>query len=362
MSIVHTPRVVSIGGGSGQTQLIRALRHFTCELTAVVAMADDGGSTGLLRQQMGSIPPGDVRNCLVALAQDPTSALARSFQRRLPFASNHALGNLLLASLADESTSFLDAIHVCEQMLNCVGKVVPSTLDNVLLRGKTRDGRVIRGEDLIGHGPCTLDRVWLEPASPVACFEAIAAIMQADFIVFGPGSLFTSIIPNLLVPGILDALRTTTARRVFVCPKVDEQYESWGLAADEYVQALSTHGLDGCIDAVLLHKTKEQVGAATTSFRVLTQEQIAAYSLGFSAQETQQSLVHDAASHVEHKPVRVDAAMVKRIESQVPTVVVRDFDVPGMPSVHDPNKLADALRGVCPVPLEEVTHVVYGRS
>ncbi|WP_028264444.1 gluconeogenesis factor YvcK family protein [Atopobium fossor] len=348
MNALHIPRIVSIGGGSGQSQLIRALRQFNCTLTAIVAMADDGGSTGLLRQQMSSIPPGDIRNCLVALAQDPTSALVRSFQRRLPFASNHALGNLLLAILADESNSFMEAIHVCENMFHCVGKVVPSTLDNVLLRGKTLDGRVICGEDFIGHGPCTLDRVWLEPASPTACPEAVAAIKQADLVVLGPGSLFTSIIPNLLVPGILEALHSCTARCVFVCPKADEQYESWGLAADEYVQALINHGLSGCIDAVLLHKTKESVGAATVSFRALTQEQITAHSLGFSAQNA--------------RPVRVDAPIVEHIESHIPTVVVRDFDLPGMPSVHNPHKLADALRGVCPVPLEEVTHVIYSRS
>ena len=350
---VRVPRVVSLGGGSGQTQVIRALRRLNCELTAVVAMADDGGSTGLLRQQMGSVPPGDVRNCLVALAHDPTGAVARTFQKRLPFASNHALGNLFLTSLADEAGSFMEAIEVCERILACVGRVVPSTLDKVVLRGKTLDGRIICGEDLIGHGPCTLGRAWIDTAAQMACFEAIKAIKQADLVVLGPGSLFTSIIPNLLVPGILEALRTTTAFKLFVCPKADEQYESWGLAADEYVQALASHGLAGCIDAVLLHKTKERVGAATVSFRALTQEQITAHAVGLSAQHLQEDSAYRVASSMDYKPVCVDAAIVERIEAQVPTVVVRDFDMPGMPCVHDPDKLADALCGVCPIPLEK---------
>jgi len=244
----HFPRkrYVSLGGGTGQSQVIRALRMLDCEISAVVAMADDGGSTGVIRREMGVVPPGDVRNCLVALAADPMGPVARAFQRRLPVASDHALGNLILATLDEECDSFVDAIEMCERMLGCVGSVLPSTQEFVALRGITCDGRPISGEELIGTSPCTIGRVCLEPERPEACPEAVAAILSADVIVMGPGSLFTSIIPNVLVPGIARALHDTSATRIFVCPKADTQYETWGLTADEYVRALYDHGAARC--------------------------------------------------------------------------------------------------------------------
>ena len=231
---LRQPLAVCVGGGTGQPQVLRALRGRGWDLAAVVAMADDGGSTGAIRRAMDAVPPGDVRNCLIALAADPDSPLARSFQRRLPVAANHPLGNLMLATLADESGSFLEAVATLERMLGCIGHVHPSTTENVTLQGITRDGRRISGEEMIGHGPCTLERVWLEPEAPEACAAAVDAIRSADLLILGPGSLFTSIIPNVLVPGIAQAIRETSATRIFVCPKADTQYESWGLAADEF--------------------------------------------------------------------------------------------------------------------------------
>lgn len=342
---MRKPLAVCIGGGTGQPQVLRGLRGRGWELAAVVAMADDGGSTGAIRRAMGAVPPGDVRNCLIALAQDPDSAFARMMQRRLPVAGNHALGNLMLASLAEECGSFLGAVRMLEEILGCVGHVHPSTTDYVTLKGVTRDGRSIAGEEMIGSGPCTLAHVMLEPAAPAACEDAVKAIMGASIVVLGPGSLFTSIIPNLLVPGIAEALKSTRAARIFVCPKADTQYESWGLAAHEYIQALYDHGADGCIDAVLVHRAEPQGSLRTKEFRALTAEDIAADAArrAFSAMRR---LPHSEDVLGNVREVRADNDVLARLRALVPMVEVRDFSLEGAPTAHDPVKLAQAIEGV----------------
>ena len=343
---LRQPLAVCVGGGTGQPQVLRALRGRGWDLAAVVAMADDGGSTGAIRRAMDAVPPGDVRNCLIALAADPDSPLARSFQRRLPVAANHPLGNLMLATLADESGSFLEAVATLERMLGCIGHVHPSTTENVTLQGITRDGRRISGEEMIGHGPCTLERVWLEPEAPEACAAAVDAIRSADLLILGPGSLFTSIIPNVLVPGIAQAIRETSATRIFVCPKADTQYESWGLAADEYITALYDHGLEGCVDAVLVHRTQSEGGTATRMFRALTPADFAADAAarravmetrGFPRSEEVLPRIH---------PVRADNDVLAHMRKLVPRVEVRDFTLDGAPTAHNPVLLASAIEGV----------------
>jgi len=343
----HFPRkrYVSLGGGTGQSQVIRALRMLDCEISAVVAMADDGGSTGVIRREMGVVPPGDVRNCLVALAADPMGPVARAFQRRLPVASDHALGNLILATLDEECDSFVDAIEMCERMLGCVGSVLPSTQEFVALRGITCDGRPISGEELIGTSPCTIGRVCLEPERPEACPEAVAAILSADVIVMGPGSLFTSIIPNVLVPGIARALHDTSATRIFVCPKADTQYETWGLTADEYVRALYDHGAEGCVDAVLVHRARANGSTSTRAFEALTAEQIAADQARRAFYASRRPpFSENVLPHVHD--VRVDDAIIKSLERMVPVVAIRDFNLADAPTAHDPAKLAGAIEAV----------------
>ena len=342
---IRQPRAVCVGGGTGQPQVLRALRAHGWNLAAVVAMADDGGSTGIIRRAMDAVPPGDVRNCLAALAGDPSSPMVRAFQRRLPVAANHPLGNLLLATLAEECGSFLDAVRLLEQTLGCIGHVHPSTTENVILQGITRDGRRISGEDMIGHGACTLARVWLSPGEPAACEDAVEAIRGADVVILGPGSLFTSIIPNVLVPGIAQAIRESSAQRIFVCPKADTQYESWGLAADEYIEALYDHGLEGCIDTVLVHREGHRGGTGTLMFRALTQADVAADSARRAFMETRGfPRSEDVLPHIH--PVRADNDVLARLRKLVPYVEVRDFTLEGAPTAHDPAKLASAIEGV----------------
>ncbi len=325
-------KAVSIGGGTGQPNAIRALHAAGCFVTAIVAMADDGGSTGIIRQEMGMVPPGDIRKCLVAMAAEPTGPLARAFEHRFSFADNHSLGNLMLASLAAETGSFAEAVRLCGEMLGCYGRVCPSTLENVVLCGRTRDGMEFRGEATLGSGPCALSQVWLSPRTPQATDSAVRAILEADIVVLGPGSLFTSVIPNILVPGIRDALRATPAPKVYVCSMADMQGETWGLAAEEYVEALLAHGMEGCLDVVLLHRPSQTDSSlATRRFHAITQ--------GVPEREAR-------AGGEFFRPVPLTDDSLRRLQARVPLVVTRDFSDPLHPTWHDLGKLECALRGV----------------
>lgn len=339
-------RAVSVGGGTGQPNTIRALLSIGCEVSAVVSMVDDGGSTGVLRREMGLNPPGDVRKCLVAMAADPDGPLARSLERRFPFAQSHPVGNLLLAALTVESGSFMDAVEACGRALGCRGRVLPSTLDDVVLCGRTRDGLEFRGQATLGTGPCALSRVWLSPRAPEAYAPAAQAILDADLVVLGPGSLFTSVLPNVLVPGIRDALRATAAERVYVCSMADMQGETWGLTAEEHVDALLDHGLDGAVDTVLLHRPSGSgQGVLTRSFQALTHEQVRE-----DAERRAARLAPNDGADPDpdwyFRPVPVTDESVRRIEARVPVVVARDFSDPSNPAWHSPAKLASALKGV----------------
>ena len=339
-------RAVSIGGGTGQPNAIRALRSLDCHVSAVVSMVDDGGSTGLLRQCAGIVPPGDVRKCLVAMADPSRAELARAFEHRFPFADNHAMGNLLMTALTEQTGSFARAVDICSEVLRCHGSVLPSTLEDVVLCGRTRDGMEFRGQATLGTGPCALSRVWLSPRDPAAYQPAVDAIMAADLVVLGPGSLFTSIIPNVLVGGIRDALRATPATRVYVCSLADMQGETWGLTAEEHADALLSHGLEGAVDVMLIHRpAARDMGVPTRSFQALTKQQVAA-DAARRAEGLAPNVDNDPDPDWFFRPVQVDEAAIGRISRRIPTVIVRDFADARYPTWHDLGKLAAVLRGV----------------
>ena len=333
-------KAVCIGGGTGQPNLLRVMRTLDCEsLHAIVAMADDGGSTGILRERAHIIPPGDIRKCLSALAKDQDSAFARAFAHRFPYVEDHALGNLILTALTEETDSFVEAVRICEDLLECVGSVNPSTLDNVELEGCGFDGSVIRGQAALCHGSCALDKVWLNPQGAQAYQPAVDCIMQADIIVLGPGSLFTSIIPNILVDGIRDAIIASPGKVVFVCPKADRQGETWGMDAEEYLAALERHGLEGAIDVMLVHRSRNnEHGVATRSFDAHTHD-IANVS---------KSKCPVSSYSFEYRDVKVDDDILARIRERVEYVFVRDFNSQDSPVVHDPNLLRDVFAEVIP--------------
>ncbi len=254
------PRVVILGGGHGQATILRGLKAHTSNLTAIVTVADDGGSSGRLRREMGILPPGDFRNCIAALADDE-SLVTRVLQYRFPVSSGlagHSFGNLFISALAAVTGSFERALGESSQVLAARGRVLPSTLTAVMLAADVRleDGTPlrVRGESKIPEVGGEILRVLLEPTSPKAYPRAIQAILSADMIVIGPGSLFTSIMPNLLVPEIEEAIRASQALKVYVCNVATQPGETDGYTAEDHVQALETHVGPGLFDVVVLNR------------------------------------------------------------------------------------------------------------
>jgi uncharacterized cofD-like protein len=241
-------RIVVIGGGTGLSTLLRGLKQYTSNLTAVVTMTDDGGSSGLLQKQMvGSIlPPGDIRNCLVALA-DAEPLMQQLFQYRFATRdardglSGHSFGNLLIAAMADITGDFEQAVEKTSEILAIRGRVLPSTTESVVLVGEMEDGREVTGETSIASDPTPIRRIKLCPDHPRPLPEVLTAIREADLIVLGPGSVFTSIVPNLLVPEITHAVARSRAVRCYVCNVMTQKGETDGYTASAHLRTLDEH-------------------------------------------------------------------------------------------------------------------------
>lgn len=249
------PRVVALGGGTGLATLLRAAKRLPLSsLSAIVTVSDDGGSSGRLRQEYDMPPPGDVRNCLVALAEDD-ELLTRLFAFRLPGegpTGGHPLGNLFMTALHHLTGDFPRAVRLAAEVLRVRGAVLPATGDKVTLLGEGPHGEELVGETAISHGGPPR-RVWLDPADPRALPEALAAIVAAEVIVIGPGSLYTSLVPNLLVPALRDAVIRTRARKVFVANLVTQPGETDGFDLEKHLAELGRHAPGLHPDVVLLN-------------------------------------------------------------------------------------------------------------
>ena len=212
------PRIVVIGGGTGLSVMLKGLKKYTSNLTAVVTVTDDGGSSGRLRSELGVLPPGDIRNCLVALAETET-LMDKVFQHRFNAGDGlqgHNLGNLLLVALTDIAGDFVSAIREVSKVLKVRGQVLPATLEYVTLGATMRDGTTVIGETSIRRHDQKIERVFLVPEQCMPVPETLEAIWQADAIILGPGSLYTSIIPNLLVHGVVSAIEQSNAVTCYV--------------------------------------------------------------------------------------------------------------------------------------------------
>ena len=258
------PRVVAIGGGTGLSTLLRGLKHHSNNLTAIVTVSDDGGSSGELRRSMGVLPPGDIRNCLAAMADDE-QLLTQIFQYRFGQGAGlegHNLGNLFLTAMADISGSFEGAVAEAGRVLAIRGKVLPSTLHDVRLvadvavQGERREVRV-KGESEITAIGGKIQRLWLEPDNPLAYPPAIQAILGADLVVLGPGSLFTSLLPNLLVPDLAEALRSSRALKIYVCNVATQPGETDGFTCLDHVRTLEKHVGAGLFDLIICNNHYE---------------------------------------------------------------------------------------------------------
>lgn len=259
-SLLRGPKVVSIGGGTGIPTLLRGLKEYTSNLSAVVTVADDGGSSGRLRSEFGILPPGDIRNSLVALA-DTEPMMEKLFQYRFTNGdglTGHPFGNLFILAMTEATGNFYDAVRASSQVLAIRGRVMPSTLAQVTLQAELADGSTVEGESAIGSSPARIKRVCLKASdnTPITALpDAAQAIREADLIVLGPGSLYTSIIPNLLVPGIADAIRQSRALKVYVCNIMTQPGETDGYAVSDHVKALVDHAGYGLIDICLVNAT-----------------------------------------------------------------------------------------------------------
>ena len=237
------PKVVVIGGGTGLSTMLRGIKNHTANVTAIVTVADDGGSSGRLRRELGVLPPGDFRNCIVALA-DAEPLMSRLFQYRFGPGSGlegHSFGNLFIVAMSGVTGNFEEAIRESCRVLAVRGQIVPSTLENVTLCAELVDRKLVQGESKISESTAPIRRVYLEPEHPPAYPEAVKAILEADLIVVGPGSLYTSVLPNLVVDGIRRALMASDAAKVYVCNVATQRGETDGFGVAEHFQALLSH-------------------------------------------------------------------------------------------------------------------------
>ena len=237
----HGRRVVVIGGGTGQSTVLRGFGDFTDNITAIITVADDGGSSGRLRSELGIAPPGDARQCLIALS-DSGPLLERIFDYRFESGDSlkgHSVGNLLLAALVDTEGSFPKALVAAGELLVVHGHVAPSTVSsNVKLLAKLQSGQMLVGESVIGNAGQTIADLWIEPRDAKVNEDAVKAIAEAELIVIGPGSLYTSLLPNLLVPGLADAVRTSRAPKVYICNLAQQPGETDDMSEVDHLQTL----------------------------------------------------------------------------------------------------------------------------
>lgn len=249
------PRIVIIGGGTGLPVLLRGLKNYPVDITAIVTVADDGGSSGRLRDDLQIPPPGDIRNVLAALS-DVEPLIEEMFQHRFQTAgdlSGHSLGNLILAAMTNITGNFALAIQELSRVLNVRGKVLPAANQSVVLHAEMEDGTIVSGESKIPYSGKRIKRVYLTPEKVKPLPEAVKAIQQADLIVIGPGSLYTSILPNLLVPKIGDAVSRSKAKKVYICNLMTQAGETHDFTASDHVKVLYEHLNGPFIQTILVN-------------------------------------------------------------------------------------------------------------
>jgi uncharacterized cofD-like protein len=247
------PKVVCIGGGTGMPVLLRGLKEHTSNLTAIVTVGDDGGSSGILRRELGVLPPGDVRNCIAALAE-AEPLMTRLFQYRFNEGSGlegHSFGNLFIVAMSGITGNFEEAVRETSRVLAVRGLILPSTLSHVAVHARTEDGIEISGESNIALEGTRIEEVFLQPANVQANPETIRAILEADIIVVGPGSLLTSVLPNLLVDGIRQALAISQATKIYVCNVATQHGETDEFSVSDHFATLVQHVGPGLFDYIL---------------------------------------------------------------------------------------------------------------
>ena len=259
------PKVVAIGGGTGLSTMLRGLKKYTRNLTAVVTVADDGGGSGMLRRDIGMPPPGDIRHCMESLANvEPIMAQLLTYRFTEGTLAGQSFGNLLLAALNGITGSFEEAVSQMSQVLAITGRVLPVTSADVQLEAVFQNGSRVVGESKIfsfkKEQDCPIEHVALIPEHPKALPAALQAIREADMILLGPGSLYTSVIPNLLVDGVVEAICASSALKVYICNIMTQEGETEGYTAADHVEALLAHGAPGLVEVCLANSDPVRAG------------------------------------------------------------------------------------------------------
>jgi len=259
------PKIVAVGGGTGLSTMLRGLKRYTSNLTAVVTVADDGGGSGMLRRDIGMPPPGDIRHCMEALANtEPIMQQLLTYRFTDGTLAGQSFGNLILAALNGVTGSFEEAVRQMSHVLAITGQVIPVTSADVQLEAVFENGTRVVGESKIfsfkKEQDCRIQRVALIPERPKPLPAALEAIAQADLILLGPGSLYTSIIPNLLVEGVAEAIAGADAPKIYVCNIMTQEGETEGYTAADHVEALLSHGAPGLLDLCLANSAPVQPG------------------------------------------------------------------------------------------------------
>ena len=237
------PKIVSIGGGTGLSTLLRGLKKFRADLSVIVTVTDDGGSSGRLREELGVLPPGDIRNCMIALSEDE-HLMSRLFRFRFNSEGglhNHSFGNLFLTAMAGVTSDFAEAVRLTSEVLAIKGVIYPSTNSNVQLCAELEDGSRVRGETRITASRKRIRRVRLDPADAHPLPDALDAILAADLITIGPGSLYTSLIPNMLVNEMINSIRASRATKIYIQNIMTQPGETDRYSASDHVEALAEH-------------------------------------------------------------------------------------------------------------------------
>lgn len=315
-SLKRGPAVVVIGGGTGLSTLLRGLKEHTSNITAIVTVTDDGGSSGRLRTEMGIPPPGDIRNCLVALA-DKESLMEELFQYRFKGNSGlngHSFGNLLIAALTDLFGDFEVAVKESSKVLAIRGRVLPSTLSDVTIWAEMGDGSEVRGETSIASHELPIKRVFIEPESCRPLPEATEAIRGADAIILGPGSLYTSVIPNLLVKELTEAICRSSAPRIYVCNVMTQKGETDQYSVRDHVDAILDHSYADLIDYCIVNDTPVSEHLIE-KYRSMSQDVVSDDSEGLVDRGIQviKARVVSETQVVRHDPQKLAAVLVNLI-------------------------------------------------
>jgi uncharacterized cofD-like protein len=315
-SLARGPHIVAIGGGTGLSTLLRGLKEVSSNITAVVTVADDGGSSGKLRQELGIAPMGDIRNCIAALA-DAEPSMTSLLQYRFPVREDqpgiagHAFGNLLIAAMVDIAGDFEEGVRMSNRVLAVRGQVVPVAPIALNLHAELADGTVLEGQSRIMRSR-GIRRVWISPARVEASVEAVEAIRSADLIVLGPGSLYTSLLPSLLVPGIRSAIESAPGLRVYVCNVATQPGETEGYTLSEHLAGLAAHDVGHLADVVLAN---DDMGARAPEGYAAKPVRIDLPAAGPHPRLVLAGVVDPANAH-RHDPVRLTDALIRLLDER----------------------------------------------